>query len=783
MKERTLFNENWLFYDGDIVTPQPVTKPPTYLQSKTEHRLAGPASRNFPDKVEDYTSDGDYEHNLLNWQPVTLPHDCVIHQTPDESKNNAWGFFDYHPVWYRKHMTFTDEDKDKRIVLYFEGIGDLASVYFNGVDMYESREAHTPFEVDLTNYIRFNADNVIAIRLELGTNFGWWYQGGGLYRNIWLEKYDDLAVSRYGVYVHPEKKRGKNWLVPVDVEVRNDAFEDAVATVRVKLQPDGKKEVIAEMKDRVRIPARGEAELHFSAAVTDPALWDIDDPKLYTAVVEVLKGNKILDRTETTFGFREIRFTADKGFFLNGKNVKLQGVCCHGDYGITGLAVADSIYRYKADLLKEMGVNAYRCSHYPQAEYWMDQMDRKGITVMNEARWFTSTPEGLHELKTLIKRDRNHPSVIMWSIGNEEPFFITEQGARIAHTLYAETKKLDNTRPILTANDKAPNIATVYEYSDIVGVNYNVPLLEPLHDAYPDKPMLSTENTSEKTTRGWYDDESLKLFHFPAYDYNSKVSKEDRGYYSSRENMWQFILDRPYIMGGMCWTGFDYRGETYWPGIAENAGATDIFLQKKDAFYQNQAFFTKKPMVHVFPHWNHEGREGEIINVWAYTNCEEVELFLNGKSLGKRSIKPVQHAEWDVPYEAGEIVCVGYVGGKEAARDARRTTGKPVRLKLIPDNAYDIKKGDVLLLSVCCVDENGLEVPDAAPEVTVFTNKSGDLLGTGSSGTDHVPMQSPVRKMWAGRMAIAVKTLDVDEPLKVTVTAEGLCRDSITLKL
>lgn len=773
MSTRISFNDNWYFHEGEIDTPVIPAKGPSYTQAKTERYLGGPASRNFPDVPDEFPdAAATREITLLPFRRVDLPHDYIVTQVPQADRNSAWGFYDYHPAWYRKHFVIGSEDKDKRIVLYFEGIADHATVYFNGVYMYDNYEAHTPFEVDLTDFIRFDDDNVLAIHVECGTGEGWWYQGGGIYRNVWLEKSAPVSVARYGVYVHPEKQNDGTWLVPIETEVRNDCYENVTCTVETEISESSASEDPAKpvktFAGSLEISLRESATLHQELTVIEPALWDIDTPNLYEAVTTIRVDGEVTDVQRTTFGFREIAFDAKNGFFLNGRNVKLQGVCCHGDYGLTGLAVENSVYRHKARLLKEMGVNAYRCSHYPQAEYWMDQMDRQGIVVMNETRWFSTVPKCMKEMETLIKRDRNHPSVIMWSVGNEEPFFITEQGARIARSLYAAAKKLDSTRPILTANDRDPEIATVYEYSDIVGVNYHMELFDKLHTQYPDMPIFSTENSASGTSRGWYHNDVPAIGRISAYDHDVN------DYFRAREYTWQYIYDRPWLMGGMQWTGFEYRGEAVWPRICSVSGAIDLYLQKKDAFYQNQSFWVKEPMIHVLPHWNHPGEEGRLIKVYAYTNCEEAELFVNGVSAGKQALKPVQHAEWDVTYEPGVIEVIGYVNGKEAARDRHETTGAAYALKLTADNADDVAVGELLLLTCTAIDEAGREVPDAEiNDIRFYGSKNAPVVGTGSDNTDHVPPRESIRRMYAGRVSVAVRVMN-DSPMEIRAEASGL---------
>ena len=774
MREKISFNGGWLFHEGEIDTPAPAWKGPAYAQAKTEQFLAGPASMYYPDQPDDFGG-AKKDITLERWSWQALPHDYIVTQVPDKEQNNAWGFFDYHPAWYRKHFTLPREDENKRIVLYFEGVADHCTVYLNGCILYENRESHTPFEVDITDFVRFEEDNLLAVHVIPGKAEGWWYGGGGIYRNVWLEKTSPVAVDRYGVFVAPEKA-DNGWRVPVQVEVRNSTFASVEATVcTALLSPAG--EAVATCNSTVCVPARSVVLTAATTTVADPMLWDVDDPNLYTAVTTITVDNVETDRVETVFGFRTLGFDPNEGFFLNGRHLVIKGVCGHGDYGLTGRAVADSVYRYKARLIKEMGANSYRCSHYPQAEYWMDEMDRQGILVMAETRFFTSSNDGIQQLRTLIKRDRNHPSVFLWSIGNEERYFLLEQGARIARTLRAEVHKLDTTRPVITANDRTPSECTVYEENDLVGVNYNLQMFDMLHEKFPHKAILSTENCAAGTSRGWYESDCGELGRISAYDHD--INHWFRG----RENTWRFFRERPWIMGGFQWIGFEYRGEATWPRVCSVSGAIDLYLLRKDAFYQNQSLWSDKPMIHLLPHWNYPHRIGKTIKVWAYTNADEAELFLDGESLGRQHIEQPGHGEWQVVYQPGRLEAVAYKDGVEIARDVQETTGRPVALQLTAENAQDVRGNgtDVLLLTCRCVDDAGRVVPDAAPTVQFHTAGVGNVIGTGSDNADHVPVNSPIRKMYAGAISVAVKMQNTSGTLRVTAEADGLVAGEIDL--
>lgn len=774
MTTKEKWNENWFFHDGDIEILLPRSKGPSVCQAKTVRSLAGPFSINYPDHPNDRIEpNARQELALVPFSRINLPHDYIITQIPKKENNDATGAVDYHPAWYRKHCKFSSADKGKRIILYFEGIADHATIYFNGIYMLDHFEAHTPFDIDITDFINYDEDNVLAIRVESGTGEGWWYQGGGIYRDVWLEKRELVSVNRYGVYVHPEK-RTEDWLIPVEIEIRNDSFETVSVDVQTKIL-DENDEVLLLMEKNISVPDREIMTLEQKGTLQNPALWDIDDPKLHRIYTRVSVNGKVTDETYTTFGFRQIEFSGEEGFFLNGKNVKIKGVCAHGDYGLSGIAVEQSILRYKARLIKEMGANAFRCSHYPHSEAFMNELDKLGIVSMNEVRWFSSAPQAMNDLRTLIKRDRNHPGVIMWSIGNEEPFFVEDRGRRIGQAMYAEIKKLDRTRPVTAAVDRSPASASVYDFCDVIGINYNYEAYERLHQRFPQKGIIASEFSATSTTRCWYGPDVPALGRVNGYDHDTS------DYFKSREFYWQFISDRPWVMGGMQWVAFDFRGISGWPRLSSAAGAIDMFLQKKDAFYQNMSFWSEEPMIHLLPHWNHQGQEGQTVRVCAYTNCDAAELFLNGSSLGKVYLQPAQHAEWNVIYQPGKLEVVGYRHEKIVASSTEETTKQPYRLVLQAENADDAGPNELVALTCFAVDENGREVKNAEIErIRFFAEDGASVIATGSDSADHVPPHITERRMFGGRVSVLVR-LSTEGKATVYAQSYGLLGGKINV--
>ena len=775
MREKILFNEDWLFHKGDLHYETPSTKGPIYVQSKTERMKWGPACKDYIAAADDYS----YHHEFKSekWETVTLPHDYVLLQEAKEEYNNALGFFKYENAWYRKTFILSKEDADKRLTLLFEGVATHATVYLNGCLLKHNFCGYTSFEVDITDYVKLEEENVLAVYVNTENHEGWWYEGGGIYRNVWLIKTALLSVDLWGAYIHPQKLSGTEWEVNADITLRNDWYEMKRARVEIELSAGGSS--IGSVSAEAIAAARELTTVKGRILVKEPHLWDIDDPFLYTAQVSVFLENTCIDTYQTKFGFREVKVDPDKGLFLNGRSVKINGVCAHQDFGLTGKAVPDNIHRYKIQLLKEMGANGYRCSHYPHPEAVMDALDEYGFLVMAETRWFDSSEEGMQQLEMLVKRDRNHPSVIFWSTGNEEMHHVTEEGRRICKSMVAKIKSLDNTRLITAAVSNDPDQATVYKELDVIGINYNIDKYEKIKEQYPDKGIFASECCATGTTRGWYYPDCEARGFLNAYD------KDTNEWFLGRARTWKFLYDRQWCLGGYQWIAFEHRGEAVWPRLCSQSGAIDLFLQKKDAFYQNQSMWIEdRPVLHLMPHWNFKGYEGRPIDVRVYCNCEETELFVNGVSFGRQALKRFEYAQWQVPYTPGELKAVGYNGGIAVIEDRVETTGRAVSLHLKLENELPCANGqDIAVITCFCRDAQGRTVPDASPLVYFATNQLGEIVGTGSDICDHTRVDLPYRKMRAGVITAAVRVKKQAGSLCVYADSENLASAVLEIPL
>ncbi|MBQ9784897.1 MAG: DUF4982 domain-containing protein [Clostridia bacterium] len=779
MRQRILFNDAWHFHKGDIPYEFPKWKGPTYSQAKTERFLMGPASREYNSYPDDYRGHGNFVSE--KWEHVRLPHDYVVWGDVREEENNALGFFKYENAWYRKIFRLEQEDEDKRLILEFEGVASNATVYFNGCLLKHNFGAYNSFEVDITDFARFDEENVLAVYVDAQAHEGWWYAGAGICRDVYLLKTDRVAIDKYGIWARSQQNADGAWRVLVENTLVSAASGSETLTVTTDLL-DAAGRVISSASADASLPSYGRTCASVVLDAADPHLWDIDSPYLYTVRTTVESESGMRDAESVRIGFRTFSVDPARGFFLNGRHVKIKGVCAHEDCGLLGRAVPANVHRYKTKMIKEMGANAYRTSHYQQDSAILDSMDEEGLIVLDEARWFSSSEESVSQLETLIKRDRNRPSVFFWSLGNEEPFFSKPWGKRITKTLTETVKRLDDTRIITCAVDRPAN-APVFDELDVIGINYNLDVFDETHALYPECALLSTENCATGNTRAWYGGDCPQKGYLSAYD------KDTNAWFRGREYTWKFIMERDFVMGGYQWDAFEHRGEAVWPRLCSQSGAIDLYLQKKDAFYQNQSHWSDTPMIHLLPHWNLDLPTGTPVEVWAYTNCEEAELFIGGESQGKQTVLPYTHLVWSVPYTPGKIEVKGYVGGKLAAIDSAETTGAPVRLSLRLENEVRTAN-DVAILTCTALDSEGQVVPDASPTVEFFTNDFGRILSTGSDVSDHTPLGSLCRKMRAGAISVAAgvalnRGVPVGERGKITVyaRAEGLCGAMLEIEI
>lgn len=754
--EKYSLDLDWQFHLGDLPIPEIMTHTSCYMAAKAGG-AGGPAN-------PDYVTDG--------WETVHLPHDWAVYGEFEEKYGPANGYKPRGKGWYKKRFQLDESDRGKQLLVEFGGIASHAVVYCNGSVVARNFCGYNSFIADITPMAVYGEQvNEITVFVDATVIEGWWYEGAGIYRHVDLYKKNPLHVAHWGVFVHPEKKTADVWDALTDTTVENSSYEEKDFLLLTHIT-DEEGNTVGNIATEGHCPAGSEITLTQNILTYSPYLWDIDDPHLYTLTSEVYEGAEKVDETTTTFGFRTIEVSADNGFLLNGRRVPLYGTCNHQDHAGVGVAVPDAIQEYRIRLLKEMGSNAYRCAHGNPSAELLDFCDQYGMLVMDENRNFNASADGILQVQNMVRRDRNHPSVIMYSIFNEEPLQGTDTGRKIAARLDCEIKKLDSTRPTLGAmNTGVTSDGGCADLLDITGFNYITHTYDDFRSKYPQMPMLGSENDSAFQTRGVYKTDHQKHI-IDCYD--SEAAPWGNTY---RDGFRQVDI-RPHMLGLFIWTGFDYRGEPTpfeWPSISTQFGIMDTCGFKKDAFYLNKAFFTKEPMIHILPHWNWNGHEGEKITVMAHTNCEEAELFLNDISLGKKKVDRYDMVDWQVEYTPGTLRMVGWTGGKEVCCDQTCTTDAAQGLSLELSRAFFLNDcQDALAVNVSAIDQDGRFVPTAS-DLVHFSVSGGTVLGVGNGDPNsHEADKSDSRHLFNGlAQAIVAPFKDMDEVV-ITVQADGL---------
>ncbi|MFZ1014684.1 MAG: beta-galactosidase GalA, partial [Terracidiphilus sp.] len=628
----------------------------------------------------DFAKTGDFEFSKAKfddskWRTLNLPHDWAV-ELPfvhdDEQQSHG-----YKPLgrrypetsvgWYRREFEIPATDRERRVSVEFDGAFRDVLVFVNGCFVGRNNNGYAPFQFDITDFLELGVKNYIVARVDASFGDGWFYEGAGIYRHLWLTKTDSLHLGKWESIVRTEVN-GSNAALSLSTVVVNEGkdAEDTKVSWQI-LDAAGKTVATAEAPAQT-VPADIPISFNASARLENAALWSVESPNLYTAVVTVSAGSRVRDGERVTFGVRTALFDPDKGFSLNGKSMKIQGTCNHQDHAGVGAALSDRLQAYRIAVLQAMGCNSVRTSHNMPTPEWVEACDRMGMTMMCETRQMSSNPEGLAQLETMIKRYRNSPSIILWSIGNEE-FTLqnqeAEEGAKIATTMARRCHELDPTR-VVSAAVNGNNENGVSLGLDIIGFNYNLKMPDGYHKQNPKRAIFGSETSSAVATRGVYSTDKLRN---TVNSYDGVVPWGE-----TAEEWWTFYGTRAWEAGGYAWTGFDYRGEPTpygWPSINSQFGIVDMCGFPKDHFYYYKAWWGTEPSLHLFPHWNFEGREGEEIAVWVYSNLDEVELFLNGTSLGSQKVPHLGHVQWKVKYQPGAIEARGLKDGKMIVTEKR----------------------------------------------------------------------------------------------------------------
>jgi beta-galactosidase len=741
------------------------------------------------------------------WRQVTVPHDYVIEEDfkpvdpfpqASSSRDGSWyaqhGSLPTQSAVYRKSFEIPAASKGSRLWLEFDGVYSNSHYWLNGREIGAQYSGYTRSRFDITEAVCFGGMNVLTVEVDPRYD-GWWYEGGGIYRHVRLVTVDQVHIAPDGVFVQstvtddPRGGQTANAVVDVETELGNSGSAPVSATISSEILDTGDRGLVT-VSSVYEVGVASVVRLHQQIPLEQARLWSTEHPELYRLRSTVSVAGKVVDQVITTFGIRTLRFDAERGFFLNGRPVKLHGVNLHQDHAGVGVAVPDRLFSWRLERLKELGCNAIRLSHNPVSPFLLDECDRMGFLVIAENRHLgdtyldQSTKDVValahRDLSAFVLRDRNHPSIIAWSLCNEQWIQGSPEAAAMIRAMRNRVREIDTTRPVTAAmNGGFDNANGMASELDVIGINYNPWVYDSMHKLFPGKPMIATETASELGTRGIYATEQWDSF----------TGDRARGYISSyglcalapdqpAVKSWAPVASRDFVGGGFVWAGFDYKGEPKpftWPCINSNLGIMDICGFPKDMYYYYKAAWTSEPVLHVFPHWNWKGREGEELPVWVYTNCDEVELFLNGVSLGKKTMPQLDHLEWKVRYAPGRLVAKGLCKGV-VVESVVETTGAPAAVRLVADRStLEADDRDLSVLTVQVVDAQGRVVPTASDKVRFTLSGPAKLIGVGNGDPScHEPDKASERSAFNGLAQAIIQATHEAGMIKITAQAPGL---------
>lgn len=787
--QRENFDAGWKFAFGNASDPSKdfgcATEYFNFLTKAASIHNEGP-----------YSPDFDFSKWDKEWIDINLPHDWVVDLPFDSLASHSHGYktvgykFPETSVgWYRKEFDIPDEDQGKHLSLQFDGIFRNASVWVNGFYLGTEPSGYASTVYDISEYLNYGGKNVVAVRVDASMEEGWFYEGGGIYRHVWLVKADPLHVAPSGTFIYADLAPPyQSALVTIETPVSNKDNMNMGYQIRNTLVgPDNRKTIFPEIHVE-ELLAKDSRTSKTQCEILNPVLWDIDSPQLYTLVTEIIRDGKIVDTQITKTGLRHIEFDSDKGFLLNGKNIKLKGVNMHQDHPGVGTAIPDALQIFRLKELKKYGVNAYRSSHNPMSPELLDACDSLGMLVIEENRLMGINHEHLRLLENFIIRDRNHPSIILWSVGNEEwGIEWNDFGERIARSMREYTHRLDPTRQMTVASSSGP---TVLVPVDVAGYNYI--LQNPVDEHrknYPERKALGTEETSGCGTRGIYftneEKGHMKALNLSANGPDSILNAIERG--------WKFYDQRPWLAGLFYWTGFDYRGEPNplkFPATGSQFGILDYCGFPKDEAFYLKSWWTNENVLHIFPHWNLKGHEGEMVEVWAYSNMDEVELFVNGVSLGRKIMPKNGHLSWNAEYQPGEVMAVGYKNGVKAMETKIATASEPAKLQLTVDrSSINADNQDVAVVNVKVFDRKDRFVPDANISLTANVEGPIKILGIGNGDPSFQALERPVDgigksfplETFNGLAQILIQSENESGSGTLTVSCDNISKENIII--
>ena len=781
-REKISFDKGWKFAFGDASSP-------------AKDFGCGTEYFNYLTKAASIHNEGPYtpKFDASEWAEVDIPHDWVVDLPYAAEASHSHGYktvgFKYPQTsvgWYRKTFNIPAEDYGKHIWLQFDGIFRDSRVWVNGFYLGGEPSGYATQTYDISEYLNYGGENLVCVRADATLEEGWFYEGAGIYRHVWLHKASALHVAPFGTFVRAEfegESCGESGIfLDIDTEVRNMSVSPTRAKYSLKhtlVDAAGVKTASCEGEGRALLGK----ESHLVSArmtVADPHLWDCEDPYLYTLVTEVSLDGEVVDIYETTVGIRKAEFDKDLGFLLNGKQVKLKGVNMHQDHAGVGSGIPDGLQEWRLMQLKKFGCNAYRSSHNPMTPELLDACDRLGILVIEENRLTGINAEHTRLLEKMIRRDRNHPSVILWSVGNEEwGLEWNDFGRRIAESMREYCHRFDPSRLMTVASSSGPNILVP---ADVAGYNYILQNPADKHrDDYPERCALGSEETTGCGTRGIYfdpaDGDSVKSAVDAGDGRMVSLNRKPHGpdsLYNCIERGWKFYAERPWLGGLFYWTGFDYRGEPnpmVFPATSSEFGILDYCGFPKDEAYYLKAWWTPEPVLHILPHWNLEGHEGETVSIWVYSNCDEVQLIVNGKKLERKAMPVNGHLEWTAVYQPGTVKAVGYRDGKKVMERQIATAGDAVESVW----TYEVV-GETMVACVEMRDSRGRFVPTACTEV-LFTAPDGwKILGWGNGDPAFQHIERPVTYSKSADGSLTTPTLSPSARALSLHTFNGLAQ-------
>lgn len=759
MRQRYLLDKGWKFHLGDVLIPEIKGHSASYHNAKAG-KAWGPAAPNYDDS---------------DWRMLNLPHDWAVEQPFNPEANLSQGFRDRGIGWYRRTFKVSSKDKGCQFELQLDGMATYATIWVNGTLLHRNWCGYTSSYIDVTPYLTYDNNlNTISIRVDAQSQEGWWYEGAGIYRHTWLLKRSPVHIKTDGVFANPIKQSDNRWLLPVEVEMTNAGRTNAEVEVKVTLL-DKENKICKSISRPVMIEVLRDNKAAIALNIEKPELWDVDNPICYTVKTELFQNGVLVDETNTKCGFRYFHFDANSGFYLNGRHLKLKGVCNHQDHAGVGVAIPEALLVYRLNKLKEMGANAYRCAHNPASREFMEICDSIGILVMNENRVFNTSPEYVRQLQWLVKRDRNSPSVFLWSVFNEEPMQGTENGVEMVRRMSDVVKQLDTTRPVTAAmNGGLFEPHNVSQVVDVVGFNYQHSSYDRFHQANPTMKMTSSEDISAFQVRGEYVTDKSKNI-IDSYD------TECAGWGQTHRQGWKEIDTRPYLAGGFVWTGFDYRGEPTpfkWPSASSFFGIMDLCGFPKMAFHLKKAQWRQDiPVLNIVPHWNWPSDSiGKKIKVMTLTNADSVRIYLNGKLMGSEKVDKYDMNTFYIPYKPGRLEAIGYKCGQEYIRYKVETTGEPYKINLSSDRMCLKGDGiDAIPITVEVLDKKKCHVPTANLPIEFEISGPGKIIGLGNGNPNsHEPEKGKKRSLFNGFAQVIIQAEDgAEEPIVLTAKTEG----------